>query len=113
MVLTLVILLGRWCVTQVGEPATPDQMATDLLGQNANVVGKKLFTETVGGLNTMLKYVAKALPETERFRVTEDIERGVNIPSRAVLEALGVLAGYGLPVLVLGFLRLRFKEVAP
>jgi len=113
VVLTLVILLGRWCVTQVGEPATPNQMATDLLGQNANVVGKELFTRTVGGLNWFLNTVAHVLPETERFRVTEDIERGVNIPLRSVLEALGVLGGYGAVVLVLGFLRLRFKEVAP
>ncbi|HYE17517.1 MAG TPA: hypothetical protein VEA69_03680, partial [Tepidisphaeraceae bacterium] len=113
VVLTLVILLGRWCVTQVGEPATPDQMAADLLGQNASTTGKQLFAGTVSGLNAGLKAIAKFLPETERFRVTEDIDRGVSIPASTILEALGVLGGYAVPVLLLGYLRLRHKEVAP
>ncbi|HSI32277.1 MAG TPA: ABC transporter permease [Tepidisphaeraceae bacterium] len=113
VVMTLVILLGRWCVTQVGQPATPDQMATDLLGQNASATGKQLFAGTVTGLNAGLKAIAHVLPETERFRVTEDIDRGVNIPARTLFEALGVLGGYAVPVLLLGYLRLRHKEVAP
>ncbi len=113
VVLTLVFLLGRWCVNQVGTPATPQQIQQDLMGAKANEVGAEIFTGTVKGLNWLLQTVSRVLPDTEQFKATEDIERGVNIPHHTLLLALQVLAGYGAPVLILGYLRLRHKEVAP
>ena len=118
VVLTLVILLGRWAVNQLGEPSTPQQIWTDITGgktggDKTDTVSAKLFTETLSGLNKGLQAMAKVLPDVDRFRVTEDIERGVSIPGRTLLDALWVIAAFGLPLLALSYLFLKNKEVAP
>jgi hypothetical protein len=113
VVLTLVILLGRWCVTQLGDPASPQQMVTDIFGANANPVGARVFTDTVGALNKLLAITAKVLPDLDQFRVTEDIERGVSISTRCLLDPLMVLLTFGTLHLILAYLLVRKKEVAP
>jgi hypothetical protein len=113
VVLTLVILLGRWCVVQLGEPASPQQMATDFFGASANPVQTRVFTDTMGALNKLLTITAKVLPDLDQFRVTEDIERGVTIPWRGLTDPLLVLFTFGIPVTILAYVLLRRKEVAP
>jgi hypothetical protein len=111
VVLSLVILLGRWCVTQIGDPASPQQMATDL--GFANPVGTRVFTDTVSALNKLLAITAKVLPDLDQFRVTEDIERGVSISGRSLFDAAMVLLTFGTVLLIFAYLLLRKKEVAP
>ncbi|MDB5321320.1 MAG: family transporter protein [Phycisphaerales bacterium] len=111
VVLTLVILLGRWCVTQLGDPASPQQMATDL--GFVNPVSSRVFTDTLGALNKLLTITAKVLPDLDQFRVTEDIERGVSISTRSLIDPLMVLLTFGTLLLILAYLLLRKKEVAP
>lgn len=113
VVLSLVILLGRWCVTQLGDPASPQQMVTDIFGANANPVGARVFTDTVGALNKLLAITAKVLPDLDQFRVTEDIERGVSISTRSLFDAAMVLLTFGTVLLIFAYLLLRKKEVAP
>jgi len=113
VVLTLVILLGRWCVTQLGEPASPQQMATDFFGSNASPVQARVFTDTLGALNKVLTVTSKVLPDVDKFKVTEEIERGVSISSRTMYDAVGVILMFGVPMLILAYLFLRRKEVAP
>jgi ABC-type transport system involved in multi-copper enzyme maturation permease subunit len=113
VVLTLVILLGRWCVTQLGEPASPQQMATDFFGANASPVQARVFTDTMSGLNKLLNLTAKILPDVDKFKVTEEIERGVSISARTMYDSVGVILMFGVPMLILAYLLLRRKEVAP
>jgi hypothetical protein len=113
VVLTLVLLLGRWCVVQLGDPTSPQQMATDFFGANSGVVQTRVFTDTVGALNKLLTFTAKVLPDLDQFRVTEDIERGVTIPFKTLVDPLGVLLTFGVPILILAYVFLRRKEVAP
>jgi hypothetical protein len=113
VVLTLVLLLGRWCVVQLGDPTSPQQMATDFFGSKAGAVQTRVFTDTVGALNKLLTFTAKVLPDLDQFRVTEDIERGVTIPFKTLVDPLGVLLTFGLPILILAYVFLRRKEVAP
>jgi hypothetical protein len=113
VVLSLVILLGRWCVTQIGDPASPQQMVTDIFGANANPVSARVFTDTVGALNKLLTITAKVLPDLDQFRVTEDIERGVSISGRSLIDAGMVLLTFGTVLLIFAYLLLRKKEVAP
>lgn len=113
VVLTLVLLLGRWCVVQMGEPSSPQQMAVDFFGQGAGATQTRVFTDTVGALNKLLNIVAKVLPDLDQFRVTEDIERGVTIPFKSLTDPLGVILAFGLPMLILAYVLLRKKEVAP
>jgi hypothetical protein len=113
VVLTLVILLGRWCVVQLGEPASPQQMMTDFFPSNANPVQARVFTDTLGVLNKLLTYTAKVLPDLDQFRVTEDIERGVTIPRQSLSDPLLVLLAFGIPLMIFAYVLLRRKEVAP
>jgi hypothetical protein len=113
VVLTLVILLGRWAVNQLGDPATPQQIWTDLTGNKGDVVTTKLFTTTLDKLNKVLQAAAKVLPDVDQFRATEDIERGVSIPMRTLASAGWVLVGFGFPTLALAYIFLKKKEVAP
>ena len=70
------------------------------------------------------KVVSGVLPDLSKFPIMEDVTRGVNIewyppphihraPPANVLGALSVLGYYGLPMLVLTFIILKNKEVAP
>jgi len=114
VVLTLLILLGRWAVNQLGEPATPAQIWTDITGgKSDNPVVTSIFTGTLDKLSKSLQGLARVLPDVYRFRVTEDIERGVSIPARTLLDALVVLGVFGVPMLALSYLILKKKEVAP
>jgi hypothetical protein len=53
------------------------------------------------------------LPDTSKFDAIEDIEQGVNIPGDKLLQSLTVLAGFGVPAIVIAYILLRNKEVAP
>jgi hypothetical protein len=113
VVLTLVLLLGRWAVVQLGDATTPQQMATEFFGSKAGGVETRVFTDTVGALNKLLNFTARLLPDLQQFRVTEDIERGVTIPLKSLVDPLMVLVTFGIPILILAYLFLRRKEVAP
>jgi hypothetical protein len=112
VVLTLVLLLGRWCVVQLGEPSSASQILTEFFPKSG-AVEARVFTETFGALTWLLRFVAGLLPDLDQFRVTEDVERGVTIPLRSLIDPLRVLATFGIPLLLLGYLFLRRKEVAP
>lgn len=113
VVLSLVMLLGRWCVVQLGEPSTPQQILTDIFGVNSSPVTSRVLTDTMGALNHFLGIVGKVLPDLDQFRVTEDIERGVNISFQNLLDPLMVILTFGVLVLILAYVFLRQKEVAP
>jgi len=57
--------------------------------------------------------LANVLPDTSRFDAIEDIEQGVSISGDRLMGALTVLGGFGAPAIVLAYLILRNKEVAP
>jgi hypothetical protein len=86
-------------------------MATDL--GFVNPVGARVFTDTLGALNKMLTLTSKVLPDVDKFKVTEEIERGVSISPRTMYDAVGVILMFGVPMLILAYLLLRRKEVAP
>lgn len=115
VVLTLVILLGHWGVEQLGESLNPGvgrSVATDL-GFSRDPVQEKVVSSSVDAMARLLTNVSKVLPDVSRFPVMDNITRGVNIPVRHIIQSLAVLGCYGLPMLVLGFVILKNKEVAP
>jgi ABC-type transport system involved in multi-copper enzyme maturation permease subunit len=114
VVLTLVMLLGRWGVNQLGDAATAGigrQIATDF--QMTNITETQVFAGTVEDLNKALKAVSTVLPDIERFAATDDIDRGISIPLQTLVNAAGVLLLFGLPLTVLSYIFLKNKEVAP
>jgi ABC-type transport system involved in multi-copper enzyme maturation permease subunit len=113
IVLTLMMLLGHWGVTQIGDSSA--SLGADVT-QGLSLddpTGARIVRTSVNALQTFMNVVAAFLPDISKFSVTEDIERGISIPPAKILEALGVLAFYGVPVTVLAYVFLKRKEVAP
>jgi hypothetical protein len=116
VVLTLVILLGHWGVEQISDSLGSEmgnQVATDLFGRDANAARAKVVSSSVNALSTGLKAFAGVLPDISRYAATEDIERGITIPAIKLREAAAVTFGFGIPLVVLAYVLLRNKEVAP
>lgn len=115
IVLTLFILLGHWGVEQLGDALNPGvgrSVATDL-GFGRDAAQSQVISTSVDSLAKMLTVISGALPDLSKFPVMDDITRGVSIPPRSLLDSIGVLLYYGLPMLVLSFIILKNKEVAP
>lgn len=115
VVLTLVILLGHWGVEQIADTARPGfgrTFANDLFkGAAAPVV--ETVSQSVEKLSSLLNLASRVLPDISRFAALESLEKGNALPLAVIGDSLLVLAGFGLPVVVLSYVFLRRKEVAP
>jgi hypothetical protein len=117
VVLTLVILLGHWGVSQLGDALQPgigNQVATDIFGASTNAASQaKVVSASVDALAKILNRVGKVLPDISQFSAIEDIDRGIAIPWGHLWDPLVVLFCFGLPMVVVSYVFLRNKEVAP
>jgi ABC-type transport system involved in multi-copper enzyme maturation permease subunit len=114
IVLTIVLMLGHWAVLQLGEDVGPGigaRIAEDMKFDSPGVTSTA--AQTVEALSRLLRIVSNVLPDIGKFAAVEDIERGVTISQQRLLDPLTVLATFGLPVMVLAYVILRNKEVAP
>ena len=73
----------------------------------------KTISSSVEGLSTMLKTVTRVLPDISAFAATDNIDRGVDIPHKVLFDSFKVILMFGIPILVLGYVFLKMKEVAP
>lgn len=115
IVLTLVMLLCRWGVMQLGDALQPgigNQVATDL-GFTKDPSISAAVSKSVEALATFLNKTAAVLPDISQFASIEDLERGVAIPPRKVVDSSIVLLTFGVPIIVIAYVFLRNKEVAP
>jgi hypothetical protein len=114
IILTIVILIGHWTVLQLGEDAGPGlgrRVATEMGFEDASKM--VMVSKSVDALSRMLTTVASVLPDISKFASVEDLERGGTVSVRRLTDPLIVLATFGLPLLVLAYVILRNKEVAP
>ena len=114
IVLTLLILLGHWGVEQLGDTLNPGvgrSVAADF--GVSDKTRTQVISSSIDALAKVLTAVAAVLPDLSKFPVMENITRGVATPPRQLAQALGVLFSYGLPMLVVSFIILKNKEVAP
>ncbi len=115
VVLTLLLLLGRWGVDELGDSLS----VSGIRNVPGDIFGVKdpapvtAITDSLQVLSDILRNGAKILPDINRFPAFEDIERGINIGGAKVRDALGETLGYGIPILLLTYLILKRKEVAP
>ena len=115
VVLTLVILSGRWGTEQLSDmlrPGIGNQIVTDMF-RGAGARTARVVSQSVEALTQGLNMTASVLPELSRFAAIEDIQAGISIDWRTMLSALEVAVGFGLPLIVLSYVFLRYKEVAP
>jgi hypothetical protein len=112
VVLTLLVILGRWMVSNLDIGAgLGSQFATELFPNNA--AGARTVSSTVDTLTNTLTSIAAVLPDLSSFGVTEQIERGVMIVPWQLLPPLLILLIFGLPFAAVAYVFLRNKEVAP
>jgi hypothetical protein len=114
VVLTLVILLGHWGVEQLGDALSPGIGATVVTDfQLKDPAKAEAVRRTVENLSSFLNFISTILPDISKFAAVEDIERGVSIPWIKMKDALLVTFGFGLPLVLLSYVFLKNKEVAP
>lgn len=113
VVLTLVLLLGRWGVQQLSDASGGSlELGSQITAQSDPVTGR-VVRESVDALGNLLELVAKFLPDVSSFQATADIERGISVSGERLARAGWVLLGYGAPIVMLAYLILKRKEVAP
>jgi hypothetical protein len=114
VVLTLGILLGHWGVEELGDALTnPGRSVAQDLGFGRDVAQSQVVSASVDALAKLATAVGTVLPNLSKFPVMDDITRGISIPPRHLMESISVLLYYGLPMVVLSFIILKNKEVAP
>jgi hypothetical protein len=112
VVLSLVILLGRWVWLQLDTGSGfGAQVATEFAGNNPGLA--RVVSGSVDALTAGLALITTILPDISSFGVTEQIERGTTISLAQIAPPLVVLALFGLPLIALSYVFLRNKEVAP
>lgn len=115
IVLTLLLLLGNWGIMQVSDilaPGIGNQVAQDIFGAE-RASEARVVSAYVEGMARVLNQMAKVLPDLSRFAAIDDIEQGITISRQTLVQPIGVLLTFGLPMLVLSYVFLRNKEVAP
>jgi hypothetical protein len=114
VVLTLVILLGHWGVEQLGDTVDPGlgRRFVVEVGLEDPAVGESV-SQTVEALARGMGIVQRFLPDLSAFPVTEQIERGAALPMREIAQAAIMSLGFAIPLVVLAYVFLKEKEVAP
>jgi hypothetical protein len=115
VVLTLVILFGRWGAEQLGDVTQPGfgrRVAEDMF-KGSDAATTRTVSESVEVLVKMLGLVSSVLPDVSQFGALEHIQQGVAVPPATLLASLQVALGFGIPLLVLAYVFLKYKEVAP
>ena len=115
VVLTLVILFGRWGAMQLGDVTDAGfgrRVAEDLV-KGSNAATYRTVSDTVDVLVKTMGIVSSVLPDVSQFGALEDIQQGVAVQHATLLASLQVALGFGIPLLVLAYIFLKYKEVAP
>ena len=114
VVLTLVLLLGRWGVDQIRDASGGRlELGAQFTARTENAAQTTVVRESIDALGRTLEAVSAFLPDVSRFQATADIERGVSVPLSRFSAGGWVLLGYGIPIVILAYLILKRKEVAP
>jgi hypothetical protein len=114
LVLTVMLLLGHWGVDQLADSTGPGlgrQIVNDF--KFTDVALSNVVSNGVDNLSRALTIMSRGLPDTSQFDAIGDIEEGNSVTAASLWNALSVMGGFGLPALVLAYVIMRGKEVAP
>jgi len=115
VVLTLLLLLARWGVDELGDSLSVSGLRSvprDIFNVTDPAPATAL-TDSLQVLTDILRNGVRILPDISQFPAFEDVERGVDIKGAKLRGALTETFGYGIPILLLTYLILKRKEVAP
>ena len=113
VVLATFLLGVRWAVDQVRDvlrPGFSQQIGGDLFRSSA--AGAEATEATVTAITDALKLVASLLPDLSPFGTGRFLAAGQSVPLTDLGYAALVTALFGLPLVVLGYVFLRYREVA-
>lgn len=111
VVVTLIVLLSRWMASGLDLGAgIGAQVATEW---TSDATTGQAVNSLVENLNLMLKKFVTGLPDLTPFGITEQLQLGQMIMLRDLVPPLVVVLVFGLPMIVLGYVVFRNKEVAP
>lgn len=112
VVLSLMILLGRWAVMNLDiGTGMGSQFGNEFAPNNPGAA--RMVSSGVDALLLSLQKLVSVLPDISQFGVTEQIERGATISLAQVGSPTMVVLTFGLPLMTLAYVFLRNKEVAP
>jgi ABC-type transport system involved in multi-copper enzyme maturation permease subunit len=114
VVLSVVMLMGRWAVNQLSDSLQPGigaQIAQSIAADRFETA--RVVSSAFDGLARMLNLIANFLPDIDAFSTIHRLERMSAVGSEQLLTGLIVLVLFGLPMLTLAYVFLRNKEVAP
>mgnify|MGYP000004235537 CR=1 FL=1 len=112
IVLTVMVLIGRWATDQIGVSDTGRSFVADFLGAESGAQARAI-SETIDRLGEVMTTAARFMPDISRFGAIAELQSGLAVSSQTLLEALGVTVLFGAPALVLAYVFLKYKEVAP
>ena len=115
VVMTVLILLSRWGIDQLGDATGPGigRITLKELFPGAPPAAGNAISSSIEGLSSFLNIVSHVLPDISTFSATEEIERGVNIPFIVLMRAGLTILCFGFPMTLLAYIVLKKKEVAP
>lgn len=115
ILLTATILIGHWSAKQLLDATTSGTVGRQVVEMfpGGNPGAMRAISESVDALVRTLDRLAAVLPDISQFAAIRDIENGVAIAPATLAGAARVAFGFGVPLLVLAYLLLKNKEVAP
>jgi hypothetical protein len=115
IVLALLIVSGRWCVNELSDITAPGggrQFQSQFL-PNAGAALSRAVSSSVDALARLLDLSTVVLPDIANYTPLAELGRGAAVSSHSLTAAFNTTWMFGIPALVLGWIRLKYKEVAP
>jgi hypothetical protein len=114
MVLTIILLMGNWVVQEMSDVMQAGigrTIVSDLGFRGA--AESRVVSESVEVLTMTLRTLAIGLPNISQFAAIEYIQSGLMVPTEVLLNSLQVMLCFGFPMMILAYIFLKYKEVAP
>jgi ABC-type transport system involved in multi-copper enzyme maturation permease subunit len=114
IILTLLAILGNWGVRTLGDSlgaGIGNQVAQTMFANDASKA--RVVSDTVEALAATMRTLGSLLPDTSVFDTGPQLERGLTVQFGQLAQAGLVVLLFALPAMVLGYVILRNKEVAP
>lgn len=113
---TLILLLGNWAVTALSDSlgnGAARSVTAGFFNAESDPAQQKVVEDTLDVLIKIVRHFGDSLPDIGAFGTGDYLQQGEAVPPALLGRAALVLLGFGLPLVVLGYVRLRNKEVAP
>ena len=113
---TLILLLCNWAVTTLSDSlgaGAARGVTAGFFTPDSDPAQQKVVEDVLDVLIKTVRRFGDALPDIGAFGAGDYLQQGEAVPPALLGRAALVLVGFGVPLVVLAYIRLRNKEVAP